>query len=357
MGLLSIIPYRRRQLLASHIKRCCRWEFWPMTVFYIPVVAYIVWLVFRHRGMTFTAVNPGLPGSGFIGENKSLSLLQLQQHCPEYTATTIVIPADLDEASKLLKCQQFMAEEGIDFPVVLKPDFGQRGVDVEIVPNNRALAQYLNKAVFDTVLQEYIDGVEFGVFYVREPEQPKGHIFSLTHKCFPALIGDGIHTIETLIFQHSRLQYMAAFLLNAFPERMYEVPAKGEKVKLINLGSHCQGALFLEGEQYHSAELASAIDHASHQIEEFYFGRYDVRAASIEAFKQGDIRIIEVNGVTSESTNMYDPSYSVFNAYRILCKQWKKAFEIGEKNIQRGYQSMSIGDLISKVRSMNMGNS
>lgn len=82
-----------------------------------------------------------------------------------------------------------------------------------------------------------------------------------------------------------------------------------------------------------------------------------MRAANIGSFKSGDLRIIEVNGVTSESTNMYDPNYSVWQAYRILFAQWKQAFVIGEKNIRKGCESMSINDLMSKVRSMNVGNS
>jgi hypothetical protein len=41
-----------------------------------------------------------------------------------------------------------------------------------------------------------------------------------------------------------------------------------------------------------------------------------------------NIRIIELNGLTSESTNIYDPKYGLFFAYRTLFEQFRIAFEI-----------------------------
>ncbi|MFT6254795.1 MAG: carbamoylphosphate synthase large subunit, partial [Granulosicoccus sp.] len=130
-----------------------------MTIFYAPVVVYIVGLVIRYRGLTFTAVNPGLPGSGFIGENKSDSLLTLQRHSPETTAKTYLIECSASLEEKCLQSQQFMQQHALSYPVVLKPDFGQRGIDVDIVHNQTALSAYLATATFDTVLQEYVAGV------------------------------------------------------------------------------------------------------------------------------------------------------------------------------------------------------
>jgi hypothetical protein len=238
---------------------------------------------------------------------------------------------------------------------VLKPDFGQRGIDVEIIHNQTALSRYLESAVFDSVLQEYIQGVEFGVFYMRHADEPKGQIFSLTHKCFPAITGDGVNTIETLICEHPRLHYMAAFLLAEHESQLRLVPKQGEQVNVVSLGSHCRGSLFLEGEAYGSEALSATIEALSRAQNDFYFGRYDVRASDIAAFQQGDIKVIEVNGVTSESTNIYDPKYSVFTAYRILFQQWHLAFKIGKKNILLGSRPMTINDLIAKVRIMNHG--
>jgi hypothetical protein len=350
-----MLTYRRRKLLSSSVKRAFRWEFWPMGLFYIPVVFYILYLIIRYRGLSFTAVNPGMPGSGFVGESKSLSLLQLQQHSPEKTAQTAVILHKDTIEQKIAHCQHFMQERGLNYPVVLKPDFGQRGVGVEIIPSDTALTTYLQKTLFDTVIQEHIVGVEFGVFYVREPDKRHGSIFSLTHKCFPSIVGDGVSTIEMLICEHPRLHYMAAFLLNLHRNILHSVPDQGEVVDVVKLGSHCRGSLFLEGQAYLTSALSETIDHLSQQMEGFYFGRYDVRAKDIAALQRGEIKVIEVNGVTSESTNIYDPKNSLLTAYKILFKQWSIAFKIGKQNMHHGYKTMGVFDLIAKVKGMNKG--
>jgi hypothetical protein len=326
-----------------------------MGFFYIPIVIYIVGLTVRYRGLTFTAVNPGLPGSGFIGENKSDSLLQLQKNNVELTAKTILIQQAATAEEKYQQCQVFMQQHGVDYPVILKPDFGQRGVGVAIIHNSDELVSYLDVAVFDTVLQEYISGVEFGVFYTRQPDEKSGKIFSVTHKCFPFIVGDGVSRLDELICQHPRLHYMTALLFRLHRHVLQTVPVENERVDVVRLGTHSLGSLFLEGKQYHTPALERIIDRLSKNIAGFYFGRYDVRADSIEAFQRGEIKVIEVNGVTSESTNMYDPSYSVLTAYRILCKQWTLAFEIGKKNIAQGAIPMTLKDLINKVRVMNSG--
>lgn len=326
-----------------------------MWLLYIPVVFYIVGLVIRYRGLVFTASNPGLPGSGFIGENKSDSLLRLQQYSPQTTAKTLLVEQSLALDKKCQQCEQFMQEQGLSYPVILKPDFGQRGIDVTAVDDATALRDYLSTASFDTVMQEYVDGVEFGVFYVRQPDSANGDIFSITHKCFPSITGDGKHTVEQLISQHSRLHYMAAFLFEKHDNILHTIPADGTIVKLVTLGSHCRGSLFLEGEQYRTDILIKTIDHISKHINGFYFGRYDIRAESIEAFKRGEYKVIEVNGVTSESTNMYDPRYRLIDAYRILFAQWRLAFEIGQKNVLKGHAPMNLKELVNKVKIMNTG--
>ena len=47
--------------------------------------------------------------------------------------------------------------------------------------------------------------------------------------------------------------------------------------------------------------------------------------------------MIELNGVTSEATNIYDARHSLADAYRVLFEQWSLAFEIGAANRERGH--------------------
>lgn len=344
-----MFDYRRRRLISSSLKRSIRWEFWPIWLFYMPVVVYIAWLSLRHRGLVFSAVNPCMEDGGFVGESKSSVLLPLQESLVDKVALTSVVPLGLPLKDQCQYVREFMSEHQLTYPIILKPDVGQRGADVAVIESDVKMQGYLKIACVDTIVQEYIPGVEFGVFYIRRPEEAKGSIYSITHKCFPFVIGDGEKTLEQLILSHPRLHYMAHFLLDQHRERLYEIPKKNEQVDVVRLGSHCRGSLFLDGKAYYTPELESVVDRVSQQLHGFYFGRYDIRAASIEAFQRGEIKVIELNGVTSESTNIYDPKNSIVTAYRILMKQWKIAFEIGSYHVDRGQRKLGFFEMLKKA--------
>src|SRR5690242_10095678 len=67
--------HRGRRLLLSSWLRLTRWEFWPPWAFYPPLFVYLGYLSARYRSLTlFTASNPGILASGFVGESKSAIL-------------------------------------------------------------------------------------------------------------------------------------------------------------------------------------------------------------------------------------------------------------------------------------------
>ena len=345
---------RQRKLLWSSVRRALRWEFWPMWLFYIPVVVYIIGLVIRYRGLTFTAANPGLPGGGFIGEKKSFGLEKLRRHQADFVADFEVIPLTLEPTARMEQALAFMARKQLDFPVILKPDYGQRGIGVQVIRDQDAMRAYLQQADFDTIIQTHVGGEEFGVFYVRLPQSEQGFIFSITHKCFPTLTGDGHSTLEQLILNNPRTHYMARFLLTSHADQLTRVLAAGERFQTVEIGSHCRGSLFLDGADRNTPALSAAIDSISKDLPGFFFGRYDIRTENEQDFVQGhNFKIIEVNGVTSEATHIYDPKYSVIDAYKTLFKQWHWAFKVGRQNIEQGCDTLSPAVLIHKVRTMN----
>ena len=82
-------------------------------------------------------------------------------------------------------------------------------------------------------------------------------------------------------------------------------------------------------------------------LDGFFFGRFDVRVPSLEDLKRGrNFKVIELNGVTSEATHIYDPGLSLFDAYRVLFEQWRIAFEIGDENRRRGARPASVLELV-----------
>lgn len=97
-----------------------------------------------------------------------------------------------------------------------------------------------------------------------------------------------------------------------------------------------------------------AFDRISRTYDGFFFGRYDVRTPSVEDFRAGrNFRIVELNGVSSEATNIYDPDNSLLKAYRILMAQWRLAFRIGAQNRARGIRPITIRQLLAMILRRN----
>jgi hypothetical protein len=97
--------------------------------------------------------------------------------------------------------------------------------------------------------------------------------------------------------------------------------------------------------------MEAAFDRVAQQFNGFHFGRFDVRTSSIEAFRRGEtFTILELNGVTSEATHIYDPDNSLVAAYRALFEQWRLAFEIGAVNVRRGAVPTTLWSLLTMVR-------
>ncbi|HKP13550.1 MAG TPA: hypothetical protein VJZ91_15625, partial [Blastocatellia bacterium] len=83
---------------------------------------------------------------------------------------------------------------------------------------------------------------------------------------------------------------------------------------------------------------------------------FDVRLPSVEEFKRGrNFKVIELNGVTSEATHIYDPRNGLLDAYRVLFAQWRLAFEIGAANRERGTMPASVRTLVGLMSEYKQG--
>jgi pimeloyl-ACP methyl ester carboxylesterase/membrane protein DedA with SNARE-associated domain len=351
--LARIVPrlfsWRGRRLLVATWRRTVRWEYWPPSVFYAPVAIYALWLGIRHRSLTlFTSANPAIEAGGFINESKAAILTGLAA-AGDALPPWRLLPASSEPSARCDDVRRFVAEHGIELPVVLKPDAGQRGSGVVIAPSWAVVDDYLGRARYDVLAQAYVPGVEYGVFYVRKPSEDRGRIFAITTKRLPVVVGDGRRTLEELIFADARALPMAATYLDAQAARLREVIRSGEEVRLVELGTHARGAYFEDGADLVTPELTSAIERISRSFDGFFFGRYDVRSPSIDDFRRGLFRVIELNGVTSEATSIYDPSHGPIDAYRTLFAQWRLAFAIGAENRERGADPATLGELVRLI--------
>lgn len=342
---VKVATYKGRRQLVGWFYRKIRWEFWPPYIFYPPVFLYVLYLGLKFRGFTtFTASNPAIIAGGFVGESKYEILKNLAGATDSMLRFALIPEEEVED--RVRAAQEFMAQQGLSYPVVLKPDVGQRGAGVAVVRSEEQLRKYLNDAKYVAILQEYAPGLEFGVFYYRYPTETSGHVFSITQKILPVLAGDGKQTLERLILSDNRAVCMADFYSRKNTKDLERVLADGEKIQLVELGTHCRGAVFLDGSEWITPELTDSIDRISQQFSGFYFGRYDIRVPSVDDLKAGrNLKVIELNGVSSEATHIYDPKFSLFQAYRVLFAQWRIAYEIGNENRKRGAKVMSILEL------------
>ncbi len=338
------LELRARRWRAA-IDRWRRWEFWPAWLFNVPIVLWVVCLALRYRSLTlFTLANPGMPLGGFVGESKSDILARLPQEfvLPWATIETGSIQTRLDAV------RTTMASRGWHFPLVFKPDVGQRGAGVRWVRDDKGAWAYLSAERGRVVIQVPHEGpFEAGLFYVRKPSERVGRLFSVTDKRFPAVVGDGMATVADLVQRHPRYRLQENVFSSRLREQWRRVPSPGERVALGMAGNHCQGTEFLDGAWLATPELARRIDAISRQVPGFNFGRFDVRYSDRGRFMAGmDVHVVELNGVTSEATHIYDPSASLIDGWRTLMRQWSLAFAIGEEHRQRGLRPPALGELV-----------
>ena len=314
------------------------WEYWPGLAFYWPMFIGYPWQALRAGHLCFfTAANPGIYTGGMGMESKYQTL----QKIPEmwrprtvFASRTRSFPAMCDELD--------MA--GIDFPLIAKPDLGYRGLLVKKIHSREELEVYLGRYPIDFLLQEYLEyPEEVGVLYHREPGDRKGHITSLTLKEFLHVVGDGQRTVRELIQAYPRALLQMERLKENHPQLLDQVPSAGERIPLGVVGNHSKGTRFINANYLIDEQLIRTFDRIATLIEGFHYGRFDIKCHSFDELRAGrSFKIIEINGVCSEPTHIYDPTATTYyQALRDIWDHWALIRELGVRNHQRGAEYLS----------------
>lgn len=346
-----IIPafsYRGRRFLISRYRRLRRWQHWPSFILYVPVTFYIFYLGLRYRCLTlFTLANPGISKRNDIERSESNLLAKLNE---QFTASYKVIPAEPDNEERIGKAYAFMAENKLTFPVTVKPDTDKREKEGQIIDNSNQLESYIRESQQKLIIREYMEGPEYGIFYYRFPNEKEGDIFSITTKNPIYVEGDGQSTVEELILADDRAVTLAKYYLRQNRNRLFKVPERGEQLSITRLDTYRRGVIFEDSASLKTRELTQALDKICNAVPGFFFGRMDVKAPTAEHLTRGEgIKIIDINGVISESTNIYDKNHTLFQGIRNLCKQWRLAFEIGAKNRAKGAEPPGIFSFLKQL--------
>jgi hypothetical protein len=309
----------------------------------LPVTHWLL-MSLRHRATVLpSCANPRITSGGLVGEGKTeyfAIMGALAQASTARNGAFVVhaASADADAAA----CMQ---QAGIAFPIIAKPDIGWCGFGVRRIDNAGELRDYLGAFPQGerVVLQAYVaDAGEAGVFYVREPGRAQGRVLGMALRYFPQVAGDGVHTLAELIAIDKRLQRLGDPLHRSRLD-LSRIAAVGEVVRLATIGSSRVGGLYRDGHALITPQLSAAIDAIARDMDEFHFGRFDVRYASEDALMRGEgLTIIEVNGAGSEAIEAWDPGTPPFAAFRKIMAKQALLFRIAAANKKRGFKPIGL---------------
>jgi len=322
------------------------YEYWTWWVFFLPLTPYWLYLAIRNRSLTyFTTVNTCIPDGGVFGESKNDILAQI---APPFLPAGAFIPQG--EAWKTV--EENLKKEGISYPLIVKPDVGGRGFRVHKIDDADQLQRYLKETPQPVIIQEYIDyELEFGVMYARLPEESKGKITSITQKEFLSVVGDGHSTVGQLLTQNTRARFAMQELQERVKNDWNNVVPKGQRRYIQPIGNHCLGTKFLNANHLINQQLERVFDQIALPIEGFYYGRFDLKVSTLEDFYAGrNIKIMELNGATSEPGHVYDPSYTLWKAYRDIIHNMRIVADISAANIRLGVKPTPLGKLLQTSR-------
>lgn len=333
-------PLKKWMIKTSH------WEYWPVSAFYAPVMPYWLWISLKARTpFFFSAANPSIPYAGFTLAPKNQIYDLIPTHC--YPKTRLVQgTADMETLEHALYA------EGFRFPLMAKPNIGDRGTGVKLLHTPAELRRYASESKVDFLNQEFIDYEhEAGIFYYRIPGESRGHISGIVAKLYLTVTGDGISTIESLLAREKRYFIQLPLLKASYGTRLKTVLPAGERYTLP-YGSHCRGAKFVDISHRINPAIAHVIDSTCQRIPGFHYGRLDVKFKSWEDLAMGKhFSIIELNGAASEPAHIYDPSYSVFFAWKEVCRHWRLLYRISKTNAEReGIKLMSLTDGLKMLK-------
>jgi len=289
----------------------------------------------------FTAANPQMAFGGAYGTDKTklLNLLSSDYHTKDF-----FVPKEKAKEDII----KLMAENEIEFPIVAKPNVGERGRGVEKIDNDTELENYLKLIKEDLIIQEFVAyPIELGVFYHRFPNSKQDGISSLVMKEFLSITGNGRDSFGKLLSKKFRAKSRLKYFKKKYPNKWHIIIPEGMTFKVEPIGNHNRGTKFLDGTHLINNKLVDVFREISKPLNGFYYGRFDIKVNSIRDLYEGkNIKILEINGTNSEPAHIYDPDYSLLKAYREVIKHMNLVYKISQANMALGVKPMPFSDLI-----------
>jgi len=318
--------------------RIYHYEFWPFWLFYIPAYFYYFYLALKSRKWVyFSVLNPSMNFGGAFLSSKNTSLQNIPK---QWVPKTLLVCS----GEKFSCVQKKLKKKNIKLPFIVKPDMGERGKGVEVIHKLVELKDYItNHSKVSFLIQKYVKyPIELGIlFYWDLKGNPQ--ISSIGIKSFCHITGNGKDRFEELVKKNPRIQSRIPILMKRFQTEWETIVPKGKSLLVEPIGNHNRGTTFLDGRKYYSDDMLQWAVTCARQIPGFDYGRFDVKIKDMDAFKkQKGIKIMEVNGVNSEPIHIYDPNYSIWNAYRDIFFQMKIIYDLSQKRLEKECPTQSL---------------
>ncbi|MFB6271590.1 MAG: RimK family alpha-L-glutamate ligase [Salinibacter sp.] len=253
----------------------------------------------------FLDVNPELP----LGGLPIASKLSRYGSDPPYLPSLTV-----DATTPRSSIADFAATHS--FPLVVKPLFGAHSRDIRKVS---ALDDIVEAASDEAmIVQPYVDAPkEYGINIGRVG--PRVKIYGLTEVTLRSVWGNGKQCLSALAAQKYGPEAAEGL------EHGDWVPPEGRRVPLQVAADAGRGSSFHDVTDQVTPTLRAACQSAADEIG-LRFGRFDVRADSLEALQDGNFFILEVNGSPSMDLTLYDEQYGLNGTIERLRAHWSQFF-------------------------------
>ncbi len=317
--------------LKSFFEKLGNWELWPFKLRYFLISPVWLWYCLRSGSFWFfSSSNPTITFGGFEGEGKK----EMYELLPaDYYPKTIY----LDPGASFEEVKKKVSENGFSYPFIVKPDVGMKGLLFRKVDSERELRIYHEKNPVEYIVQDLVEyPLEVSVFYYRYPGEKKGVISGFIQKELMDVYGDGRSTLWELILAHPKARHRPEEMRIKHEAFLEKIIPEGERYILTYAANLNRGAKFTNLQHLIDDDLLRIFDEMSHRAQ-FYYGRYDIKCASVEDLRQGiNFSILEFNGSGAEPNHVYNSGFTLFQAYRVFLHHWKVLFEISRINHRNG---------------------
>jgi len=318
--------------------RITHWETWPFHIKYIPLIPAWLWYCLRSGSFWFfTPSNPTLTFGGFEGESKREMYDQLP---PGSYPRSIYISKN----SSFKEVEQQCRDGKFQYPFASKPNVGMKGFLFRQINNVDEFRQYHDKIPTEYIIQDLITyPIEVSVFYYRFPNEQKGTVSGFLKKELMSVTGDGKSTIWELILAYPRVRFRLNEMKSKHEDKLTDIIPDGEVFCLSQALNLSRGGKMVSLAHEIDEKLVKVFDDLSHYSKHFYYGRYDIKCASIEDLKTGkNYSILEFNGSGAEPHHIYGSNNNLLQAYKVILHHWNVLYKISRYNHVKGIRYWSF---------------